>query len=221
MLFFQYIYNKFFGLINKSHISHNASLGSNIYLEGCNLISNGCSIDKCYFGYSSYIGKNTCLYNVKIGKYTSIGPNVINVVGRHPTKKYVSTHPAFFSVQKQVGYTYVDKQEFNEFGFANSTNNAVAIGNDVWIGANAIILDGITIGDGAIIGAGCVVNKDVKPYEICVGNPMRVVRKRFSDEMIEKLLYIKWWDRESTWLKSNASLFKNVELFLEHYDKKN
>lgn len=68
------------------------------------------------------------------------------------------------------------------------------IGNDVWIGENVTILPGVHIGDGAIIGANSVVAKDIEPYSIAVGNPCRVVKKRFDDETIEKLLELKWWD---------------------------
>ena len=68
------------------------------------------------------------------------------------------------------------------------------IGNDVWIGQNATILPGVHIGDGAIIGADCVVGHDVEPYTIVVGNPARVLRKRFDDELISLMLEWKWWD---------------------------
>lgn len=69
------------------------------------------------------------------------------------------------------------------------------IGNDVWIGQNAVILPGVHIGDGAIIGANSVVGRDVNPYTIVVGNPAKILRKRFDDEMIELLLRFKWWDK--------------------------
>ena len=70
------------------------------------------------------------------------------------------------------------------------------IGNDVWIGQNAVILPGVHIGDGAIIGANSVVGKDVGPYTIVAGNPAKVLRKRFDDELIDLLLAFKWWDKE-------------------------
>ena len=69
------------------------------------------------------------------------------------------------------------------------------IGSDVWIGQNAVILPGVHIGDGAIIGANSVVGSDVDPYTIVVGNPAKVLRKRFDDEMIGLLLRFRWWDR--------------------------
>ena len=70
------------------------------------------------------------------------------------------------------------------------------IGNDVWIGQNAVILPGVHIGDGAIIGASSVVGGDVPPYAIAVGNPARVIRRRFDDELIDLLLRFRWWDRD-------------------------
>lgn len=69
------------------------------------------------------------------------------------------------------------------------------IGNDVWIGQNAVILPGVHIGDGAIIGANSIVGSDVDPYTIVAGNPAKPLRKRFDDELIELLLQFKWWDR--------------------------
>ncbi|MBQ7561001.1 MAG: hypothetical protein IJS99_04070 [Synergistaceae bacterium] len=69
------------------------------------------------------------------------------------------------------------------------------IGNDVWIGQNAVILPGVNISDGAIIGANSVVGCNVKPYRIIIGNPAREIRKRFDDELINLLLKFKWWDK--------------------------
>lgn len=68
------------------------------------------------------------------------------------------------------------------------------IGNDVWIGAGAIILHKVSIADGAVIGTGAVVTKDIPPYAIAVGNPAKVIRYRFSDEYIKQLLDIQWWN---------------------------
>lgn len=72
----------------------------------------------------------------------------------------------------------------------------IVIGNDVWIGYESVILAGVTIGDGAIIGTRAVVTKDVPPYTIVGGVPAKIIRKRYSDEIISELLHIKWWDWE-------------------------
>lgn len=69
------------------------------------------------------------------------------------------------------------------------------IGNDVWIGQNAVILPGVKIGDGAIIGANSIIGSDVEAYTIVVGNPAKMLRKRFDDELIELMLRFKWWDK--------------------------
>ena len=69
------------------------------------------------------------------------------------------------------------------------------IGNDVWIGQNAVNLPGVHIGDGAIVGANSVVGSDIDPYTIVVGNPAKAIRKRFDDELIKLLFRFKWWDR--------------------------
>ncbi|MBD5583805.1 MAG: Vat family streptogramin A O-acetyltransferase [Clostridia bacterium] len=80
------------------------------------------------------------------------------------------------------------------------------IGNDVWIGQNVTVLPGVHIGDGAIIGANAVVSKDVPPYCVAVGNPIKIVRKRFDDDTVDYLLKLKWWD----WLPEK--IFSNLEI---------
>lgn len=86
------------------------------------------------------------------------------------------------------------------------------IGNDVWFGRECLIMPGVKIGDGAIIAARSVVVKDIKPYSIVGGNPARVIRKRFDDEMIELLLRVKWWDRDSDSIASILPLLCNNDL---------
>ena len=84
----------------------------------------------------------------------------------------------------------------------------ISIGNDVWIGMNSCILQGITIGDGVVIGAGSVVTKDVPPYAIVAGNPARILKYRFDSAMIEKLVSLKWWDLPIEVIRKNISSFK-------------
>lgn len=83
------------------------------------------------------------------------------------------------------------------------------IGNDVWIGQHAVILPGVKIGDGCIIGAYSVVGSDIPPYSIAVGNPVRVIKKRFSDKVIKHLLKIKWWNWPQDKIRKNLKVIQN------------
>ena len=87
----------------------------------------------------------------------------------------------------------------------------INIGNDVWIGANAIVLDGVTIGDGAIISAGAIVNKNVPPFSIYGGVPARLIRFRFEENEIEFLKKFKWWDKDLNWIKTHTPYFKDIK----------
>ena len=98
----------------------------------------------------------------------------------------ISTHPVFFSTRMQSGYTFADESYFEEY-------RGTTIGNDVWIGANAIVIDGVRIGDGAVVAAGAVVTKDVPAYAIVGGVPARIIRYRFLQTDIDVLLKINWW----------------------------
>lgn len=89
----------------------------------------------------------------------------------------------------------------------DSIKGPVIIGNNVWIGDNVLILSGVTVGDGAVLGAGSIVTRDIPPYSIAVGNPARVIKKRFSDKIIEQLLRIKWWDWPEDKIRRNKLFF--------------
>ena len=86
------------------------------------------------------------------------------------------------------------------------------IGNDVWIGENVTILPGVHIGDGSIIGANSVVGKNIEPYSICVGNPVRVIKKRFDEETINKLLSLQWWNWDEDRIFNNLEALVNGDL---------
>lgn len=88
----------------------------------------------------------------------------------------------------------------------------IVIGNDVWIGYNATIMAGVTIGDGAIIATNATVVKDVAPYTIVGGNPAREIRKRFADDVIEKLLRLKWWDWDIEKITRNVQLLTDADI---------
>lgn len=177
--------------------------------EGHNFIGVHSRLENCEMGYGSYVSRDTHLVNVRVGRYTSIGPKVTIARGEHPTSKFVSTHPAFYSPENVVGLYYVEEQKFAEF--REVEGKSVIIGSDVWIGANICILEGVRIGDGSIIGAGSIVTKDVAPYTIVAGAPARPVRKRFTDKQITDLMNLRWWEKDEEWIKRHADAFSYIE----------
>ena len=151
-------------------------------------------------GRYTYVAGAT-IANSCVGSFCSIGPSaLVGGLGIHPTR-WLSTHPAFYSTNGQVNRSFVKENSFTEF-------KRVLIGNDVWIGARAIVLDGVQIGDGAIVAAGAVVSKNVEPYSIVGGIPAREVRRRFSQNHINTLLRIRWWDWDTELLQMSSELFR-------------
>jgi acetyltransferase-like isoleucine patch superfamily enzyme len=118
-----------------------------------------------------------------VGKYCSIGPETVIYLGGNHRSDWVTTFP----------FTALDPLAAGIGGHPLSRGDVV-IGHDVWMGRASSILSGVTVGHGACIAAHAVVTKDVPPYAIVAGNPAKVVRYRFSERQIEKLLEIRWWD---------------------------
>lgn len=164
----------------------------------------------------------------RIGRFCSINMSA-KIVSNHSTM-CVTTHNIF------VARRYSDRENWNDtIGCANKygkwegnhpwggpkvcNNPPVVIGNDVWIGANVIILPGVKVGDGAILAAGAVVTKNVEPYSIVGGVPAKHIKYRFSQEMREAFLRIKWWDWPIEKIKENRELFYQPELFCQVFDQ--
>lgn len=169
-------------------------------------------IKRTSIGKGTYIGKRALLNNCSIGAFCSIGADVSVIYGRHPSHTFVSTHPAFYSDRKQGGFSFVKSSIFQEQVFADEKENvSVVIGNDVWIGTDVHILEGVTIGDGAIIGACSLVTKDVEPYSINVGLPCKKVNMRFSDEDVQFLKNLRWWENDIDWIEKNAVNFSDIQ----------
>jgi len=134
----------------------------------------------------TYVGRNSVIQNARIGSFCSIANDVFIGLGAHPTELF-STSPIFYRVANTFKIELVNKDyEFSEY-------LPIEIGHDVWVGARAIILDGVKIGSGAIIAANSLVTKDVPPYAIVGGIPGKIIRYRFSQEKNDRLLETQWW----------------------------
>jgi len=131
---------------------------------------------------------------VSIGKYCAIGYNLKIINRNHKT--------GYLNIQGQF-------QRLNNFpDINNSIKGPLTIGNNVWIGDNVIILSGVSVGNGAVIGAGSVVTKNIPPFAVAVGNPAKIIKKRFSEEIIEELIKIEWWNWTHQDIKRNRFLFE-------------
>jgi acetyltransferase-like isoleucine patch superfamily enzyme len=152
-------------------------------------------------GYGSYGGcfnVNNVPGSVTFGNYCSIAPNFKIFRANHPKNNF-TTHPVLYN--PIAGYVDEDKL----------IRPSLIIGNDVWIGEGVIILPTVsTIGNGVIIGAGTIVTKDVAPYDIIVGNPSRVIGKRFTQDVIEGLEESRWWDMSLDLLIKNISTLNKI-----------
>ncbi len=207
---------KKFELNKKVVFKKNCFIDENTFLEGGNVISPETRLYNSKVGYGTYFGRGCIITSMKFGRYCSIGSRLRVIVGKHPTKDFVSTHPAFFSTLKQSGFTYSEEQLFKEISYVDEEKKIfVDIGSDVWIGSDVRIVDGITVHDGAIIAAGSVVTKDVLPYTIVGGVPAKIIRKRFDNNDIEFLTNLQWWNKDETWIRANAKYFSNIELLKE------
>ncbi len=154
--------------------------------------------------------KNNVLYHypinrdrLVIGKFCSIacGAKFIFTSANHKLGS-LSTYP--FPL-------FFEEWELDKSNVTDAWDNKgdIVIGNDVWIGYEAVIMPGVTIGDGAIVGTRAVVTKDVPPYTIVGGVPAKPIRKRVSDEVIARLLEIKWWDWSDEKIKENISAIQS------------
>lgn len=158
-------------------------------------------------GDYTVVAFNVHAANVTVGKCCSIGPSFCCGLGLHPTGG-VSTSAMFYSPSKLNGMTLTKEKKYDE-------EKATIIGNDVYIGANVMVLDGVHIADGAVIGAGAVVTDDIPPYAVAVGVPAKVVKYRFDEPTIKALLEKQWWNGTMEELKKVERHFWDIETFLK------
>jgi acetyltransferase-like isoleucine patch superfamily enzyme len=188
---------------------------------------------------NAVIGRYVNLHgNVKIGHYTTIGDySIIHasqskiLIGNYCA---ISPHVSMYAVNHAVDYLTIYNNHQLLQGNLKSikSKNPIFIGHDVWIGHGAVILSGVSIGNGSIIGANSVVTKNIPNYSIAVGNPAKVKKKRFNDEIIDLILATKWWEYSPQELEKYEKLFfsdlnkdsetgkKQLQLFIDDKDKK-
>lgn len=148
-----------------------------------------------YGAFTVHVGRGERA-RARIGAYCSMAEGVSFVVGGNQRVDRISTFP--FRVVWDMPGAWSDGHPRDE--------RDVVIGNEVWIGRQALILPGVVIGDGAVVGARAVVARTVRPYAIVVGNPAREIRRRFTDDVFERLLDLRWWDWPEEKVRANVSL---------------
>ncbi|WP_276091104.1 CatB-related O-acetyltransferase [Pedobacter sp. JY14-1] len=165
-------------------------------------------IQNAFLNDFSYVQTGSRIFNCSIGKFCSIGPSVSIGPGVHDMS-LVSTHPSFVSESTPLPKVFTKGEHA-----AQST--PVVIGNDVWIGEKAIILDGIKVGNGAVIAAGAVVVRDVEAYSVVGGVPAKVIKYRFDPDTIQLFQKSKWWDFPDEWFSNNHAMMLDKNLFIEY-----
>ncbi len=174
------------------------------------VVRRGCRVYESSIGRYSYATRDCLIHHAKIGAFCSISENCRLGLPSHPTH-LVSTSPVFLEGENYLGTNFSM--------IKHSPYRTTMIGNDVWIGENAIVMGGVKIGDGAIIGAGAVVTRDVEPYAIVGGVPAKLLRKRFDDDTIAKLLNSHWWELPEEKLRIVAYHMNDVPTFLKELER--
>ena len=186
-------------------VDHSSSLGNYSVL-----FSDVCLVNS-RIGSFSYVQSKTLAFNSDVANFCSIARNVSIGLPDHPMHM-VSTSPIFYDNSQALPKFLIDKIVYSQ----NVARTFV--GPDVWIGCGAIIKAGIKIGVGAVIGAGSVVTKDIPPYAIVAGNPCKVIRYRFPEDVIDRLVDSKWWKKDHEELRLIAHLFSDPLLFLKYLE---
>lgn len=189
---------------NKVIIDNDCSIDLQSQIEPDCHIFKGTIINKSKIASFSYIGRNSLIQNATIGRFCSISKEVNIGLGSHPLDMF-STSQVFYRKANALKLDIIPK----DLGFKEY--KPIQIGHDVWIGTRAIILDGVSVGHGAVIAANSVVTKDVPPYAIVGGVPAKIIKYRFTENVINELLNLKWWEWEMTKIKDEMPhLFKSI-----------
>lgn len=185
------------------NIASNASIRyAKINFEGNNTIADRTKVSgNLTMGKGSTIGINCNLHgDITIGRFCQLGGYIGIYSSNHPTN-YITN----FTSKGFLGGLLV----------SNTQKGKVTIGNDVWIGHGAVILKDVTIGHGAIIAASALITKDVPPYSIVGGVPAKIIKYRFNEVIIKKLLNLNWWDKNEEWILKNKQYFLKPVLTID------
>jgi hypothetical protein len=165
-------------------------------------------------GDYSYVVNDSQMTYTTIGKFCSIAAMTRINPGNHPMHRATQAHFTYRASAYFPGES--DDAEFFEW----RKSHRVHIGHDVWIGHGAVILPGRTVGTGAVIAAGAIVTRDVAPYTIVGGNPARPIKRRFPEEIEERLVRLAWWDWDHESLRLALPDFRTlaIEDFLDKYE---
>ncbi|MEL4427503.1 CatB-related O-acetyltransferase [Shewanella indica] len=158
---------------------------SNSVIHRHSKVESGSTVVNSSMDRHSFCGYDCLLNNCSIGAFTSIASNVKIGGSMHPME-YVSTSPVFLSHKDSVKVKLAKHEYYNI--------PRTQVGNDVWIGEGVFVKSGVNIGNGAVIGMGTIVTKDVPAYSIFCGNPGKVIKYRFEQDLVDELLRSKWWD---------------------------
>ena len=170
-------------------------------------VGTGSNLIRVKMGDYSYCGKNCSILDTEIGSFCSIASYCAIGGAAHPMTN-VSTSPVFSAGRNVFGE--------NLGALPAPEAKPVVIGSDVWIGEAVFIKDGVQIGHGAVVGAHSVVTEDVPPYAIVAGAPAKILRYRFTEAQIERLLKSKWWELPAAKLKEVSRYMDDVDKFLEN-----
>ena len=196
----------------KATLEHGVNVSRGTVFEGFAKVGHDTWLDG-FVGNCSYIGENCNLSRIRIGRYCSIASGVKVCIGTHPLQ-FVSTSPVFYSTLGQCGTSYVLEQKLDEFSKTAQDGFSIVLGNDVWVGVDAKLMEGVTVGDGAVVAAGAVVTANVPPYAIVGGVPAKVIGQRFPEETAVRLLRSRWWELPEDWMRAHADAFLSPEALL-------
>ncbi|MFT4802600.1 MAG: virginiamycin A acetyltransferase [Flavobacteriaceae bacterium] len=211
-MFRNFIKKSIYYFLNAAYTKNGVSVSGQVRgLQNVDFEGNNAVLDASNFngnvkvGYATTFSTHNIIHgDIEIGKYCQFGPYASINTYNHPMIHMT---------------TYINKRLLNGAMSKYKTSDKTVIGNDVWIGKNAIILGGIKIGNGVVIAAGSVVTKDVKDYQIVGGVPAKIIKPRFSDTIIKELLGLEWWNKSETQIEEIKHVFdKDLTIVDSIYD---